>query len=79
MIYSTINSQNRQLSIIQQLKVLSRGCLIARQRSIALIYSALRYLVTYSMDNEGAADRDREGNEEEAERWRGLIRMRCKS
>ena len=38
----------------------------ARQRSIALIYNALRYLVlTYRMDNEGAADIDREGSEEE--------------
>lgn len=38
----------------------------ARQRSIALIYNALRYLVlTYRMDNEWAADIDREGSEDE--------------
>ena len=57
-----MNSQNRQLSIIHQLKVLSRGCLSARQTSIALINSALRYqMLTGRMDNKETADRTGEG------------------
>ena len=35
-IYCSINSQNSQQSIIQPLNISSRGCLTARQRSIAL-------------------------------------------
>ena len=65
------HKRNTQLPIIQQLKVLSRGYLTARQRSNTLIYSTLEYLVlTYRMDNEGAADIDREGNDEEEVRGR---------
>ena len=41
--YMKINKRIIQLSIIQQLNVSSRGCLTARQRSISLIYRALRY------------------------------------
>lgn len=61
-IYYSINSHNSQLSIIQPLNVSSRGYLTARQTSIALIYSALRYQVqTDCMANEEAEDSDRMG------------------
>ena len=41
--YRKINKRISQPPIIQQLKVLSRGCMTARQSSIALVYSTLRY------------------------------------
>ena len=63
--YRKINKRISQPPIIQQLKVLSRGCLTARQRSIALIYRALRYkILTGRMDNKETADRLEKEEEE---------------
>ena len=63
--YRKINKRISQLLIIQELNVLSRGCLTERQRSIALIYKALRYkILTGRMDNKQTADRLEKEEEE---------------